>query len=220
MPELSFELLGARTVKHAATPQLALQLRVSNTPADEPVSAIMLRCQVQIEAQRRQYRAVEQEGLRDLFGDPSRWSTTLKTLLWTHVHATVPAFTGSTLVDVMLPCSADLEVVASKYFHSLEGGEVPLVVLFSGSVFYERADGALQAVQIPWSKEARFKLPVAAWQETIDHYFPNMGFLKLDRDVLDKLYRYKVQNGLPTMERAILSLLPPDDRPTQPPGDA
>jgi len=50
-------------------------------------------------------------------------------------------------------------------------------------------------------------MPLAVVREAIDACFPNAGFLTLQRDVLDRLYRYKVRSGLPTWERAIEALL-------------
>ena len=56
-------------------------------------------------------------------------------------------------------------------------------------------------------KEARYALPVAVWKEVVDLYFPNTGFILLQREALDRLYRFRVKRGLPTWERAVESLL-------------
>ena len=149
----------------------------------------------------------EQEGLRDLFGEPGRWGTTLKSLLWTQCQAIAPAFKGSVVVELLVPCSWDLSVAASKYFYALDGGEVPLLLLFSGTVFHTAPDGALQAAMVPWSKEARFRLPVSVWRQMMDHYFPLTAPLTLSREVFDRLNRFKVDQGLPTVEQAVLRLL-------------
>jgi len=42
---------------------------------------------------------------------------------------------------VSLPCTYDMEVASGKYFASLDGGEIPLALLFSGSVFLGGANG-------------------------------------------------------------------------------
>ena len=47
---------------------------------------------------------------------------------------------------------ADFEVAAAKYFHALRDGEIPLLLLFSGTVFYRGDDGML-VDQIPWDRE-------------------------------------------------------------------
>ena len=48
---------------------------------------------------------------------------------------TVTGFTGATEIDLPVACTYDFEVAAAKYFHSLDGGEIPIVLLFSGTVF-------------------------------------------------------------------------------------
>ena len=128
-----------------------------------------LRCQVQIEATRRRYGPEEQARLVDLFGEPDRWSRTLRTLLWAHASAVVPSFTGSTLVELPVPCTFDFNVAATKYFHSLEHGEVPLSLQFSGTIFYAAEDGGLQVAQIPWDKEANYRLPVVGLAGNDEH---------------------------------------------------
>jgi hypothetical protein len=221
MPDLSFAVEGAEAVPFAAAPLLALKLRVENQPAAEPIHTIVLRCQIQIDAPFRVYQPPEEEGLRDLFGARERWGQTLKRILWMNASAMVPGFTGTTAVDLQLPCTFDLNVASAKYFHALEKGEVPLLLLFSGTVYYEGAEGLLQVAQIPWSKETSFKLPVRVWKEVMEMYFPNVGFLMLHRDALDRLYRYKVANSLPTFEQALESLLPAEQPlPVLPGGDA
>lgn len=206
MPNLTFRVQGAAVVAHAASPLLALTLRVDNAPADEEVEAILLTCQVRIDADRRGYSADEQDKLRDLFGETSLWARSVRGLLWTHATATVPPFRDSACVDVHLPCSFDLSVAATKYFYALGGDEVPLTLQFSGTVFYRAAAG-LQVGRIPWDREATFRLKVSVWKEMMATYYPDSAFLALRTDVFDRLYRYKVRNGLPTWEHALEKLL-------------
>jgi hypothetical protein len=207
MPDLSFAIEGVEAPPHAAAPLLAFKLRITNAAAAELVQTVALRCQVQIEATRRRYDAPDHERLRDLFGEPARWSRTVRTLLWTHVSVVVPPFTGSTLVDLPVHCTYDFNVASAKYFYALDEGDVPLVFLFSGSVFYAAAAGALQVTQIPWDREATYRLPVRAWREMMDLYYPNSAWLCLRQDVFDRLYRYKLRLGLPTWEQALETLL-------------
>jgi len=206
MPELSLAIEKAEVTPFAAAPMLAFQLRLENAPAEEAIQTVALHCQIQIEATRRSYTAAEQEQLRDLFGEPERWSQTLHTLLWTHTQLIVPAFRGSTLVNLPVPCSFDFNVAATKYFYGLAGGEVPLNVQFSGTVFHATPSG-LQVAPIPWNREARFRLPVAIWREMMDVYYPNSAWLRLSRSAFERLHRYKTQHGLPTWEEAIESVL-------------
>src|SRR5262249_36757096 len=90
-----------------------------------------------------------------------------------------------------------------KYFAGLDDGEVPLRLLFSGSVFHAGDDGALRVAPIPWSKEAEYRLPVRVWRAMMDLYYPDSAWLCLRRDTFERLYRYKVGRGLPTGERAV-----------------
>jgi len=172
---------------------------------------VALRCQIQIEATRRRYSAKDQESLLDLFGEPDRWSQTLRSLLWTHASVVVPAFQGSTVADVPVPCTFDFNVAATKYFHGLSDGEIPLCFLFSGTVFYAQADGGLHVSPISWTKEARFKLPVKVWREMMDAFYPNSAWLCLRRDVFERLYQYKVSRGIPTWEQAFDRMLPVEE---------
>jgi hypothetical protein len=207
MPDLTFQIEGAETVPYAAAPLLAFKLRIGNTPAGERIHTVVLRAQIQIEATRRRYSSEEQARLLDLFGDPNRWSQTLRTMLWTHAVVVVPGFADQTLIDVPVPCSFDFNVAATKYFHALEQGDLPLIFQFSGTVFYEDENGALQAAPISWDKEAKFKLPVSTWRGLIDSYYPNSAWLSVRKDVFDRLYQYKMRCGIPTWEQALERVL-------------
>ncbi len=61
--------------------------------------------------------------------------------------------------------------------------------------------------QVPWEKEATFRLPAATWRDLMDLYYPNSAWLCLRRDVFDRLDRYKTRNGLPTWEGTLERLL-------------
>jgi hypothetical protein len=206
MPDLDFVVEGADAVTFAVAPTLALKLRITDS-GEDPIHAVMLDCQVRIEAPRRRYAPAERERLGELFGDPSRWSQTLRSLLWTHASVNVPPFTGSVLVDLRLPCTYDFNVQVTKYFDSLEEGEVPLTLLFSGSVFFAASGGALQVERVSWSKEASYRLPVRVWRDVIDHYYPNTAWLNLRKDVFDRLAAFKTRRGLPTWEQTLEALL-------------
>jgi hypothetical protein len=207
VPDLDFQIEGAEAVAYAASPLVSFKLRITNADAAEPIHSIALRCQIQIETTRRRYNESEQEHLLDLFGEPERWGQTLRTTLWTHTSMVVTPFQGSTLVELPVPCTFDFNVAATKYFAGLEEGEVPLLLLFSGTVFYEGEDGALQVSQISWEKEARYRLPVSVWQGMMNFYYPNSAWLSLRRDVFDRLHQYKMRRGIPTWEQALERLL-------------
>jgi hypothetical protein len=206
MPDLDFGVEGAEVLEFAAVPSLLFKLRIENLE-DEPIRSVALNTQIRIAATQRHYDVVEQERLLEVFGEPSRWKDTLRSLLWTHTVLQVPRFSGSTVVDMPVPCTYDLEVVWAKYFYALEDGEVPLEFLFSGTVFYAEEGGRLQTARISWEKEAEFRLPVRLWKEMMERYFPNSAWIRLRKDAFDRLYDYKVRRGLPTWEAAVEALL-------------
>jgi hypothetical protein len=207
IPELNFQIEGAEAVPFSMAPLLAFKLRVTNVDPEQVVHSVALRCQIQIEAPKRTYNADEQERLLDLFGEAQRWTQTLRSMLWTHASIVVPPFTGSTIVDLPVPCTFDLNIAAAKYFAGLENGEVPLCLQYSGTVFYETSDSVMQVMQIPWDRESKYRLPVSVWQKMIDLHYPNSAWLCLGRDVFDRLYQYKVKHGIPTWDQAVESLL-------------
>ncbi|HET7271692.1 MAG TPA: DUF6084 family protein, partial [Rubrobacter sp.] len=206
MPDLDFLIEGAEILKFAAIPTIIFRLRIEN-PGEEPIRSVALNTQIRLAVTRRHYDAVEQDRLLELFGEPRRWGETLRSLLWTHTVLQVPSFSGSTVVDMPVTCTYDLEVVAAKYFHALEDGEVPLEFLFSGTVFYAGEGGGLQVDRISWEKESDFRLPVRLWKEMMEHYFPNSAWLRLHRDAFDRLYDYKIRMGLQTWEATVEALL-------------
>jgi hypothetical protein len=211
MPELNFQIEGVEVPAFTAAPQLTFKLGLTNAPASERVHTVALRCQIQIEVTRRHYTRDEQKKLLDLFGEPDRWGQTLRSLLWTHVSIVVPGFQAKTVVDMPVPCTFDFNVAATKYFYGLTEGDVPINVMFSGTVFYENADGTLQVAPISWDKEARFKLPINIWRDMMETYYPNSAWLSLRRDVFERLYQYKMRQGIPTWEEALENVLPVEE---------
>jgi hypothetical protein len=206
VPDLDFRIEGAEVIRYAAAPSLLFKLRVENMEG-EPIRSISLNTQVRIAATQRHYDAAEQERLLEVFGEPHRWGNTLRSLLWTHTTLQISPFSVSTVVDMPVPCTYDLEVVAAKYFYALEDGDVPLEFLFSGTVFYAGAGGRLQIARISWEKEAEYRMPVRLWKEMMEQYFPNSAWIRLHKDAFDQLYDYKVRMGLPTWEAAVKALL-------------
>lgn len=204
---LSFHIESAGAVAFAAAPALAFKLRIAADAADVPIHSILLRCQIQIEVPRRQYDPREQERLFDLFGKPEEWGRTLRAMHWTETNASVPGFRGSTSVDLQVPCSYDFQIASTKYFDALEHGDVPLCFLFSGTVFYAAEHSPVQVAQIPWEKEAAYRLPVRTWRELMDRYYPDCVWFPVPKDVFKRLDEYKRRSALPTWDRALEKLL-------------
>jgi uncharacterized protein DUF6084 len=203
--DLTFTALGVRSDPYAASPTLVFRLRVAET-GGLTVNAIALRCQLRIEPHRRSYSLAETPLLADLFGAPGRWGDTLKPLQFANVAVMVPGFTGTVEVDVPVACSYDLEVAANKYFASLEDGEIPLLLLFSGTVFVRTPTG-FSVAQVPWTSETPQRVPVTVWREAMDRFFPGSGWLRLRRDTIADLQRYKADKALPGWDDVVADLL-------------
>jgi hypothetical protein len=203
--ELAFDCLGAHPDRYAVVPSMSMSLRISETTGQR-IDAIALRCQIRIEPSRRRYSDAEAERLNDLFGETQRWAETLRPVQFTNVSIMVPGFSGSVEIDLPVPLSYDLEIGSTRYFAGLEGGEVPLLLLFSGTVF-ATVDGRLSVQQVPWSKEASYRLPVSLWREAIEAHFPGTAWIKMSLGTLDELQRFKASRALPTWEATIQALL-------------
>lgn len=206
MPNLNFRVEGADVLDFAAVPTLLFKLGIENLDP-EPVCAVTLHTQIRIATPQRHYKPEEQARLVDVFGAPQHWASSLKSMVWTHVTVPVPSFCGRTVIDMPVPCTYDVEVASVKYFYALADGEVPLDFLFSGTIFYRGGAGLLQVVQVPWEKEAQFRLPICLWQQMMARYFPNRVWLFLHKDTFDRLLDFKRHQGLPTWEAAVEKLL-------------
>jgi hypothetical protein len=203
--ELTFTCLDVAPERYAAAPTLLFRLRV-NEATGQRVRAIALRCQIRIEPGRRGYGEQEGERLLELFGERGRWGDTLKPFQFANTSTVVASFTGSIEVDVTVPCSYDMEVTAGRYFHALEDGDVPFILLFSGTIFGDGENG-MWIEQVPWHAEARYKMPVAVWREMMDIHFPGSGWLRLRRDTIDALAEFRASRALPTWDEAVIAVL-------------
>jgi uncharacterized protein DUF6084 len=202
-PGLSFAIEDGGVMDYAAVPTLRFGVRVESSG---PVRSLALNAQVRIAATRRSYTDHEEERLAELFGRPEQWGHTLRSLHWANVALQVPAFSGSTIVELPITCTYDLEVSASGYMDALEDGEVPLEFLFGGSVFYPGRE-SLQVQPISWDQEAEFRLPVAAWRQMMDRFYPDSAWLRLHKDAYDRLHAYRARNALLNWEDTVDSLL-------------
>jgi hypothetical protein len=205
MTDLAITVVDSRPDPYAAVPTILLRLRVEAVEA-EPVHAMVLKVQIRIEPQRRRYSDEETVRLVELFGEAPRWGQTLKPFLWTHVSTTVAEFAGSVEVDLPVPCTYDFEVAAAKYLHSIGDGEIPIVLLFNGTMFSYR-DGGLVVQPIAWHVEAEHRLPVAVWRATMDGFFPNSGWIRIRRETIDALTRYKSDRALTSWDDTFERLL-------------
>lgn len=221
MPDLNFEIADVEVPAFAALPTLTFKLHIDNAIKQENVYTVILRAQIQLNVTHRRYSREAQAKLLELFGEPERWGQTLHPFLWTHTSTVVPQFANSITVDLPVPCTYDFEVTSTKYFNALSDGEIPLLFLFSGTIFYEGQTGKddvghLQVAQISWSKEAGFRLPVTVWQAMIAQYYPNSAWIRLHKDVFDRLYAYKARQGLLTWDDVLAQLLQINDEAVRP----
>jgi hypothetical protein len=200
-----FDCLDARGEPYAVTPTLSFRVAVTESTG-ATVHAFALRCQIRIEPRRRHYTADEAERLADLFGDRSRWDQTLQPMQLATVSTMVPGFTAATEIELPVPCTYDLEIASTRYFHALDDGTVALLLLFRGTVFLDNGS-RLAIQQLPWSAEARHRLPVAVWREMVERDFPDSGWLRCSRDTIDALGRFKSRHALPTWDHTIRTLL-------------
>jgi hypothetical protein len=205
MADLIFGCTGASADRYAATPTLTFSLTISETSGVR-VHAIALRCQIRIEPHRRRYTAVEARRLHDLFGDPSRWADTVKPIQLATVTTMVPTFTALTEVDLQVPCTYDLEVASARYLQGLDDGTIPLLLLFSGTVFVDTG-GGFSVELVPWSAEASYRMPVSVWRDLVNAHFPGSAWLRCSQETLDSLSDFKARHALPTWDATLLALL-------------
>lgn len=205
MTLLEFEVLDVVPEVHAAAPTMLFKLRVTESTGEQ-IHAMALRAQIRIEPGKRSYVEAEAQGVEDLFGTTDRWSTTLTPFLWTHASTMLKGFTGELEFDLPVPCTYDFEVSGTKYLHALRDGAVPLVLLFSGTVFSRGATGFV-VEQVPWHLEASHTMPISAWRAMMDAYYPNSGWVRVERETLDRLIRFKSSRGLISWEQTFDALI-------------
>ncbi|MCS7050748.1 MAG: DUF6084 family protein [Thermomicrobium sp.] len=205
MARFRFRCVDAQPDPYAATPTLRFRLLVEEATGI-PVAGLLLRCQIQVHPQHRRYTASERLLLRDLFDVPERWHQTLRPLQFASVSCVVPRFARETEVELPVSCTFDFEVATARYCSVLEEGVIPFLLLFSGTAFFEEPEG-LTVEQVPWESEAVYRLPVSVWRAMLDAYFPNSGWIRLSRESIFALQRFKAMHGFPTWEHTIRALL-------------
>jgi hypothetical protein len=209
MAELRFAVTGAAPAELGVEPQLVLALQIA---CATPVRALLLRCQVRIEAPRRLHDDGEAARLEDLFGERARWAGTLRSLLWANVHLHVPGFTGETTVELPLPCGFDFSLAWVKYLDAVRAGALPVRLLFSGTTFLERGQG-LEVAPISLQSEVAYALPAELCQAARARSFGDRAPLALRRDVFDRLYAYRRRHGLDSWDTALERLLADEGAP-------
>ncbi|HYI36679.1 MAG TPA: DUF6084 family protein [Thermoleophilaceae bacterium] len=207
-PRLTFSVEEGGVLEPSAVPTLRFALRIGS--GGVPVRSVALNVQLRIAATRRTYSDRDEDNLAELFGHREQWKTTLRSLHWTNVALQVGPFTDVTTVELPVTCTYDLEVTGTRYLHALQDGDIPLEFLFAGSMFYAGPGGALQVQPISWAAEAEYRLPVAVWRQMMDRHFPDAAWLRVRRDVFERLHAYRGRHALMTWEETFDSLLRED----------
>jgi Family of unknown function (DUF6084) len=107
-----------------------------------------------------------------------------------------------------VPVSFDFGIAATRYFHGLEQGELPLLLLFSGNIFYLDAEGSLAMGPIDWCGEIQARVPLGVWRALRDEYYPDLTWLGVRRATFEALDAYKRSLGVTGYDEALQRLLP------------
>ena len=205
------ELRGARRALRSRTPRCRRSCSACASPrrSGAPVHAIALRCQIRIEPQRRRYRTDETEDVwSSCSANPRSGASRCARSSWTHVATTVPG------VHRRRPRSTSRSRApttsrssGTRYFHSLADGEIPLLLLFSGTTFVAGDDG-LSVTPVAWHEEASYRLPVSVWQAMMDLYLPEPGWLSPSAArPSTRSLRFQAARALPTWDLVVERLL-------------
>ncbi len=202
MADLAFRVVGAAALEHAATPIVVIRAVVRSVA---PVRAVLLRCLVRIDVASRAYDAKETRDLEPVLGPADRRVTA--PLVWANLAANLPAFDGELGFDLELPCSLDLRTGAAAYLDALEGGDIPLTLFFSGTVFHGGEGGALTARPISGAAEVKTPLAVAVCREALVRHHGDATLLPVRREVLARLRRFAAERPTVTLDDAVARLL-------------
>jgi hypothetical protein len=205
-PMPSFAVRGARVPRHSVAPTLIFELEVDD-PSDLQVFTISLAVQIAIEPAQRAYDAETRERLTELLGEPGRIGAPTRTMSWAQVDVLVQPFKGMTTVEVPVLCNYDLEIAATNYFHALSDGEVPLVFHFNGGIYYRGEGDRLQIVQLSWEESTNYRMPIEVWRELIAAHYPHRAWVAAGEETIERLRRYKLEQGLPSYEAALERLM-------------
>lgn len=210
-PDISFEIVSARSIERAAAPTLSFGAKIRD-PSGIEVYTVALSAMFTIEPGRRTYDDDARERLAELFGEPERWASTTGAFRWAQVDVLVPSFTGETDFEIRVPCTFDHEIAATKYFAGLSDGVVPLQVHFNGTLFYRGPDDRLQMMILPWDLSVRWDLNVATWREMIAAHYPEGTWVRLEEATLERLRRLKTSGGWATYDAVVREMIEEAER--------
>lgn len=206
VPDLDFAVTGARAAADSAVPSLAFRLALARTGGGT-VRSVSLTTDVRIDVAHRGYDRADRLVMARLFGQPEQWATSMRPLTWARVTMVVPAFGERTEIDLPVPCSRDMELAVTSYFHGVRDGEIPLDFLFSGTVFHDGPDGRLRTAQISWDKDTAFRLPSGLWQEVTGRYDGGTSWLPLSPGTYGELTAHRDRHALTGWDETVADLL-------------
>jgi len=202
--KLTFEMVDATADRFSAAPIVRLRVRVRLE--GEAIDALALHVRVQIEPAGRAYDTDEELLQQELFGKRERWVQSVRPLQWTECAVMLNAFTGETTFDVPIACTYDLQVASSKYASALKDGNIPVRLLFTGTIF-RGAQSGFAVEMLSWNSERQGRVPVATWQEAMERVFPGQAWIRVDRPTFAALRRYRTEHALYNWEDAFAHLL-------------
>jgi hypothetical protein len=207
MTALSLSVMNARPSAQTAAPGITFRLRIEAVGPGGGIHTLALRCQTRIEARQRRYTKDEHARLYELFGDISQWDRSLGGVTWAHSSLVVPSFDRQIDIDMPVQCTYDLEVASAKYLHAVRDGDVPLTFAFSGTIFKVTDTGRMSIEPVPWELVVSFRMPAQVWQSAMDQFFPGGGWLRLQRETIDRLQAFRGRHAVLTWDEAIGLLL-------------
>jgi hypothetical protein len=203
---LAITIVDARPSSQTAIPGITFRLRIENLSGAR-VHAMVLRCQVRIEPRRRQYSISEQMRLSELFGDATQWERALRGVGWAHTALAVPSFERDINVELHVDCTYDLEVAVGKYLHAIRDSDVPLLFLFGGTIFSTGPSGGMSIAPVSGNLDAMFRMPAKVWHSAMDQFFPGGGWVRLQRETIDRLQAFRGREAVVSWDDAIERLL-------------
>jgi len=205
MTTLAITIVDARPSSQTAAPGITFRLRIENL-SETRVHAMVLRCQVRIEPRRRRYSIREQTRLYELFGDATQWERALRGVAWTNVALAVPSFERQIDMELSVDCTYDLEVAVGKYLHAIRDGDVPLLFLFGGTIFSSGPSGSMSIAPLR-NLDEMFRMPAHVWHSAMDQFFPGSGWVRLQRETIDRLQAFRGREAVVSWDDAIERLL-------------
>ena len=122
------------------------------------------------------------------------------------ISTMVPGFTGSTEIDLPVPFSYDLQIASTRYFSSLDEGEIPLLLLFSGTIFGQ-ATGGSRCSRCRGARRPRTGCRSACGGRRWTCTSRTRAWITMSRQTLDELIRFKTRHALPTWDATVAALL-------------